>query len=208
MAIHLYLIRHGRTEWNTLGLLQGTGDSPLTEEGIQGAKLTGKALADVAFNACYSSLMKRAQDTADFIIGDRNIPHFHHRGLNEIHFGSWEGKRSAELAENPEYILLRTDPKSYQAIENKGETIDQLHKRVMNAIEQIVAQHKDGDNILVVSHGMTLTLLTAVLKGIHWHNFRNPDLHTFVANTAISVVKVDNQKIELIQFNNVDHLPS
>lgn len=208
MAIHLYLIRHGRTEWNTLGLLQGTGDSPLTEEGIQGAKLTGKALADVAFNACYSSLMKRAQDTADFIIGDRNIPHFHHRGLNEIHFGSWEGKRSAELTENPEYILLRTDPKSYQAIENKGETIDQLHKRVMNAIEQIVAQHKDGDNILVVSHGMTLTLLTAVLKGIHWHNFRNPDLHTFVANTAISVVKVDNQKIELIQFNNVDHLPS
>ncbi|MGX2974811.1 histidine phosphatase family protein [Ursidibacter arcticus] len=206
MALHLYLIRHGRTEWNEKGLLQGTGDSPLLEEGILGAKQTGKALADIPFSACYSSLMKRAQDTADYIIGERNIPHFHHKGINEIHFGKWEGKRSVDLAEHPEYILLRTDPKQYQAIESQGETIEQLYQRVTLALQQIIERHQDGENVLIVSHGMTLTLLTAVLKGIHWHDFRNPELHTFVANTAINVLKVENGQYELIKFNGVEHL--
>lgn len=54
MALQIYLIRHGRTEWNEKGLLQGWGDSPLTEQGIIGAKLTSKALADIPFSACYS----------------------------------------------------------------------------------------------------------------------------------------------------------
>lgn len=206
MALHLYLIRHGRTEWNLEGRLQGVGDSPLVEEGIQGAKKTGAALAHIPFSACYSSLMKRAQDTADYIIGDRDIPHFHHRGFNEFSFGLWEGQKSADLVDHPEYILLKTQPKLYQAIENQGETYEQLYQRVTKALEQIIARHKDGENVLIVSHGMTLTLLTAVLKGIHWHDFRDPERHSFIFNTAISIAKVENGKIELIKFNNVEHL--
>lgn len=206
MALHLYLIRHGRTEWNEQGLLQGNGDSPLVQAGILGAKLTGEALADVPFAACYSSLMKRAQDTADYIIGDRPIAHFHHKGLNELHFGRWEGKRSADLAEHPEYQLLRTDPKSYQALDSQGETIEQLYQRITQALEQIIQRHQDGENVLIVSHGMTLTLLTAVLNGLHWHDFRNPELHTFVANTAISVLKIENGERRLVRFNDVGHL--
>ena len=210
MALHLYLIRHGRTEWNEKGLLQGTGDSPLLEDGIEGAKKTGEALANIPFTACYSSLMKRAQDTADYIIGEREIPHFNHRGLNEIHFGKWEGKRSADLASHPEYILLRTDPKQYQAIESQGETISQLYDRVTKALDEIIARHKDGENVLIVSHGMTLTLLTAVLKGLHWHDFRNPEQHTFVANTAINIAQVEykegKKEVRLIAFNQIVHL--
>ena len=206
MALHIYLIRHGRTEWNEKGLLQGLGDSPLVEEGIIGAQKTGQALADIPFSACYSSLLKRAQDTANYIIGERDIPHFHHKGINEIYFGNWEGKRSAELATHPEYILLRTDPKHYLATESQGETVEQLYNRVMKAFQQIIDRHQDGENILLVSHGMTLTLLTAILKGIHWHDFRNQEIHQFVANTAINIAKVENGKIELIEFNNVEHL--
>ncbi|WP_301099463.1 histidine phosphatase family protein [Otariodibacter sp.] len=207
MALNIYLIRHGRTEWNNAGLLQGTCDSPLTEEGIEGAKITGNALSHIQFSACYSSLMKRAQDTADYIIGSRDIPHFHHKGLNEIHFGNWEGKKSADLSNHPEYILLRTDPKNYKAIESEGETIEQLYNRVMKAFQQIIDLHKYNDeNILIVSHGMTLTLLTAILKGLKWQEFRNPELHTFVANTAISIAKIEGKKMELIEFNNTQHL--
>lgn len=209
MALNIYLIRHGRTEWNDAGLLQGTEDSPLVDEGIYGAKLTGQKLAETPFSACYSSLLKRAQDTADYIIGERDIPHFHHRGLNEIHFGSWEGKHKEELVSHPEYILFRTDPKNYLAKENQGERFEQFYQRIMNAFNQIIARHQDGENILIVSHGMTLTLLTAVLKGIHWHDFRHATQqkqHKFVANTAISIVRVENGQAQLVEFNNVDHL--
>ena len=54
-----YFIRHGKTVWNTEGLMQGHGDSPLTEEGINGAKKTGVALNNIPFVAAYSSVLKR-----------------------------------------------------------------------------------------------------------------------------------------------------
>ena len=60
--------------------------------------------------------------------------------------------------------------------------------------------------MLIVSHGMTLTLLTAVLKGLHWHDFRNTELHSFVANTAINIAEYDEGKISLVTFNDVSHL--
>ena len=62
-----YFIRHGKTVWNTEGLMQGHGDSPLTEEGISGAKKTGIALNNIPFVAAYSSVLKRTIATASHI---------------------------------------------------------------------------------------------------------------------------------------------
>ena len=69
-----YFIRHGRTVWNEQGLMQGSGDSPLTEEGIQSAVKTGQALQNIDFIAAYSSCLQRTIDTANYIIGERGIP--------------------------------------------------------------------------------------------------------------------------------------
>lgn len=206
MAITVYLIRHGQTEWNIAGRLQGSQNSELTDQGILGAQLTGQALQAVNFSACYSSLQKRAQDTANYIIGERDIPHFHHKGLNEFDFGLWEGKKSIELAEHPEYKLLRTEPARYQAIESQGELVENLYQRVTQAFWHIISRHQDGDNVLIVSHGMTLTMLTAVLKGLPWQEFRHLEKHAFVNNTTINVVEVINKQATLIRFNDDAHL--
>ncbi|VEI44847.1 phosphoglycerate mutase [Actinobacillus equuli] len=56
MALNIYLVRHGKTVWNLEGRLQGSGDSPLVEEGIEGAKKAGRALKEVKFAAAYSSM--------------------------------------------------------------------------------------------------------------------------------------------------------
>lgn len=101
MAVTIYLVRHGRTVWNLEGRLQGSGDSALVEEGIIGAKKTGIALKHIPFTAAYSSMQKRAQDTANYILAENersNIPHFHHKGLNEFDFGSWEGNEICRFA--------------------------------------------------------------------------------------------------------------
>lgn len=208
MAITVYLVRHGKTEWNVAGLLQGSQNSDLVEEGILGAKLTGEALKDIEFAACYSSLQKRAQDTANYIIGERNIPHFHHKGLNEFDFGQWEGRKSVELTEHPEYILLRTAPAEYRAIESQGELVESLYLRAKQAFWQIIERHQDGDNVLIVSHGMTLTMLTAILKGLAWQAFRDREKHAFVMNTAINIAQVENNQATLLCFNDISHLPS
>ena len=63
-----YFIRHGRTVWNEQGLMQGSGDSLLTEEGIKSAVKTGQALQNVDFIAAYSSCLQRTIDTAHSLI--------------------------------------------------------------------------------------------------------------------------------------------
>ena len=120
-----YFIRHGRTVWNEQGLMQGSGDSPLTEEGIQSAVKTGQALQNVDFIAAYSSCLQRTIDTANYIIGDRNIPLFQHRGLNEHYFGSWEGTNVELIRPLPEFQQMINDPANYKAESNGGETYEQ-----------------------------------------------------------------------------------
>lgn len=211
MAVTIYLVRHGRTVWNIEGRLQGSGDSALVEEGIIGAKKTGIALKDVPFTAAYSSMQKRAQDTANYILAENklsNIPHFHHKGLNEFDFGSWEGMKSLDLQENEEYWVMKRTPAEYLAKENGGERFEQLYQRVTQVFNQIVELHQNGGKVLIVSHGMTLTLLTAVLKEIAWQDFRNEEKHRFIINTAITKVEVDNGKVTVLEFNNTDHLDS
>lgn len=206
MALNIYLIRHGKTQWNLEGRLQGLTDTALVEEGVNGAKQVGEALKGVDFSACYSSMLKRAQDTANYIIAGRNIPHFHHSGLNELNFGAWEGKKADSLRKQKEYHYMKNKPLKYKAESNGGETYAQLHDRVMRTFNQIIDSHKDGENILIVAHGLTLTLLTAVLRGLPWYECRNRDKHDFVINTAINRVCVENGKAELVSFNNVEHL--
>ena len=130
-----YFIRHGKTVWNTEGLMQGHGDSPLTEEGVNGAKKTGMALNHIPFVAAYSSVLKRTIATASHIIGERDIPLFHHQGLNEQYFGSWEGKVVDTLREHPEFKQLIKDPANYKAQVNGGETFEQLGERAMKALQ-------------------------------------------------------------------------
>lgn len=209
MAVTIYLVRHGRTVWNIEGRLQGAGDSALVKEGIIGAKKTGQALKDIPFSAAYSSMQKRAQDTANYILAENglsDIPHFHHKGLNEFNFGSWEGMKSVDLQENEEYWVMKRTPAEYEAKSNGGERFEQLYQRVTQAFNHIAELHKNDGKVLIVSHGMTLTLLTAVLKGIAWQDFRDEEKHCFVSNTAITKVEVDNGEVRVLEFNNTEHL--
>ena len=74
MAMDIYLIRHGETDWNKKRKLQGQVDIPLNEFGKLLAKETAPALADVPFAVCYTSPLKRAAETARLVLGDREVP--------------------------------------------------------------------------------------------------------------------------------------
>ena len=209
MALNIYLVRHGKTVWNLEGRLQGSGDSPLVEEGIEGAKKAGRALKEVKFAAAYSSMQKRAQDTANYILAennDKNIPHFHHFGLNEFDFGLWEGTKSVDLHSNDEYWTMKKTPAEYRAETNGGETYEDLYNRVINVFNQIAQLHQANENVLIVAHGMTLTVLTAVLRGLHWSECRDETKHSLVINTAINRAVVENGEAELVEFNCTEHL--
>ncbi|BFU59772.1 MULTISPECIES: histidine phosphatase family protein [Rodentibacter] len=201
-----YFIRHGRTFWNEQGLMQGHGDSPLTEQGILGAQKAGLALQHIDFNAAYSSCLKRTIDTAELIIGKRNIPLFQHKGLNEQFFGKWEGQWVEPLREHPEFKQMISDPANYKAETNGGETYQQLAERAVKALQDIIEIHHSG-NILVVSHGHTLRLLIALLNGATWQNHRDENQSIPLLNTSISIVHYESEKGFFVErINDASHL--
>ncbi len=205
-----YLVRHGRTLWNEQGLLQGFGNSALTELGIQGAKQTGVALQHIPFVAAYSSCLQRTIDTAQYILGEHDVPLFQHKGLNEQYFGSWEGLPVEKLRSLDEFNQMLKDAANYKAQSNGGETFEQLAKRAMKALQDIIQVHEQG-NILIVSHGHTLRLLLALLAGTGWQEHRDEGKSQSLLNCAINIVhyKQSNEtdgKFIIETINDAGHL--
>lgn len=100
----LVLIRHGESEWNKLNLFTGWTDVELSDKGVEEAKEGGKALAAAGFDfdICYTSYLKRAIHTLQFVLDelDRNwLPVIKTWKLNERHYGSLQGLNKAETAE-------------------------------------------------------------------------------------------------------------
>ena len=96
----LYIIRHGETEWNVQKRLQGVSDTNLNEKGIEMAKQTAEALKEIPFACCFTSPLKRAKDTAMYILRDRQVPVYEDARIREISFGgsvSWLSMAAACL---------------------------------------------------------------------------------------------------------------
>ena len=98
----IYLVRHGETVFNTMGVLQGWNNSDLTEKGIEVAKNLGEELADVKFDKVFSSDLKRAADTARLIV---NREPETTELLREIDMGDWSGRHISEVIEKRERNL-------------------------------------------------------------------------------------------------------
>ncbi|MBF2481130.1 histidine phosphatase family protein [Listeria seeligeri] len=201
----IYFVRHGKTEWNMTGQMQGWGDSPLVAEGIAGAKAVGEVLKDTQIDAVYTSTSKRTKDTAAYILADRDIEIRALEELKEMNFGTWEGVTVTEIDEKhpEERAKILHSPATYKAEVNGGETYYELAERLLQGVQKIVSETKNG-NILVVSHGMSLTLLLYLLQGetVEDHRKEAPR----ILNTSISVVDYENGEFTLRKLNEIGHL--
>ena len=101
---------------------------------------------------------------------------------------------------------MLTDPANYKAESNGGETYKTLAERAMKALRDIIKIH-DAGNILIVSHGHTLRLLIALLNGATWQNHREEGKSVSLLNSAISVVRYDDENGFMAEkVNDGEHL--
>ena len=91
-TVVFYYVRHGKTEFNKQGIMQGQVDSPLVKEGLPVLERDAFVLKDVPFQRCFSSPLYRAVNTAEIILKDRNIPIEPLDDLIEMNFGDIDGK--------------------------------------------------------------------------------------------------------------------
>ena len=140
----LYLMRHGETEFNVRKKIQGWCDSPLTEIGIQQAKIAGTYFSNnrIEIDHAYSSTSERASDTLEIVTGNQ-MPYQRLKGLKEWHFGAFEGE-SEHL--NP--------PIPYGDFFAKfgGESEEQMRERLATTLKMIM-DTADHQSVLAVSHG-------------------------------------------------------
>lgn len=155
----IYFVRHGSTEWNKLYKCQGKADISLSQEGIDQAKETAKALKNVKFDACFCSPLLRARQTFEVITGRLPTENEINKRLSERDFGEFEGKTRAEF--DFEGFWNAFDKKTYE----KAESLDKFEKRVKSFYDFLKENYRDK-TVLVVSHGGFGFLFNALFFGI------------------------------------------
>ena len=203
--MEIYFVRHGQTIWNVEKRFQGLSDSPLTELGITQAKLLGEKLKDIKFNKFYSTSLKRAYDTANYIKGNIKQKVEIFDDFVEISMGDMEGikqedfkKLYPEQVKNFFFNQLEYDPSSFG-----GESFLEVRERVIRGLNKFIELNKNYERVLVVSHGATLKTLLHYISGKDISTLSD---EAIPKNTSYTIVKYENGKFEIIDFSNTSHL--
>jgi probable phosphoglycerate mutase len=155
----LLLVRHGQSEWNAAGRMQGqTAHVPLTELGHAQAAAAARELAALQPGALLSSDLLRAVQTAEHCAARTGLPVATTPALREQGYGALEGRPSRELWD----VVDWTDP--HWSAEG-GESLAQLHARVATFLEELRAR-PPADVVAVVTHGDTIRAVQAVAAGL------------------------------------------
>lgn len=195
MKTTIYLTRHGQTEWNLEKRLQGRGNSPLTQDGIERAQELAKRVQALPIDVIYSSPIERAYHTAQILKGDQQVSLICHDGLMEMSFGDYEGHKTEDITqENPAWDIELIMHGDTQMCAPNGETLQVVRQRVKEAMDTIIATHK-GETVLIVAHGITLKALM--------YYFEDEEVNAEVMGQAtLTKVCVDEQGTYEIVFKN------
>ncbi|CAN5346811.1 histidine phosphatase family protein [soil metagenome] len=185
----LALIRHGQTDWNRDGLLQGSSDIPLNSTGTAQAQAAVETLRSMPWDVVVSSTLQRARTTAKIIADALSIdlgPSYEE--LNERDYGPLEGTPAAEA-------IRRWPDRNYPG----AETLEAVAARGEQALSQIVAEIGNA-HALVVCHGTIIRYTLARLAGRPVPG---------IDNGSVSLVRPDGDRWSVLTVNGVplDDIP-
>lgn len=164
----LYVVRHGQTDWNLKGLIQGGGyDTPLNNVGEQQAAQVASELSGILFSMVCSSHLQRSLQTAKYLAANKRVTD---ERLGEMRFGDLEGLaiRGLNATEESRQRFQEMKQKMKHDIDFKwpgehGESTRDVSRRGKEAIESLLLETKSGDHLCIVAHGRFNKVLLATL---------------------------------------------
>lgn len=197
----IYLIRHGQTDFNLQGIVQGSGvDSDLNEKGRQQAEAFYAKYKDVPFQKIYTSALVRTYQSVHKFIS-AGIPHETEKALNEISWGKWDGKLpTSEMNSVYWQIVNRWKQGDLEAKIEGGETPIEVEKRLLPMVQKLLQQEESP--VLVCMHGRAMRILLSMLTGQSlsvMDSFPHENLCLYLLEV------VDGQAVIVAQ-NDVEHL--
>ncbi|VEG25813.1 histidine phosphatase family protein [Actinomyces howellii] len=192
----IHFVRHGRTVLNELRRTQGAADSPLTPEGRKGVEVCRDHLAQTPLTRAYLSPQGRVQETASILLEPHpEVVPVNLIGLREYNYGIYDGGPDPEMhaalptEEHLPPVLTGTHPGAPEGIHARDylADIDGAIARVVADLRAAAAQGAahDGEEVLVVSHGMTIMTIMSRWIGLEVYGWAP------MANCAITSVEVD-----------------
>lgn len=197
----IYLIRHGETEYNRMGIVQGRGvNESLNDNGRQQALKFFQAYHHIPFDAVHTSTLKRSRETVDSFI-KKGIGHYEFEELDEICWGKYEGIKSTPSMKH-EYKTMMTDWAKgiYHTKIEGGENPLELQARQQGYIDAL--HELDEELILICSHGRAMRSLLCTMLGQELKEMSNYP-H---GNLSLYKILLKDRRFEVEIFNNRDHL--
>jgi probable phosphoglycerate mutase len=197
----ILLVRHGETDWNATGRLQGQSDTPLNATGHEQARRAAQRLACEPLRALYSSDLARALQTATIIGQTLGLTVLTSPRLRERQYGAWEGLTAAEIqARYPEQFAVWRS-RSLDFAPPQGETRTQLLTRALAELNTIARRHV-GEMAVVVTHGgLCYVLISYFLECL------DGDRREFTfANASIHTLEATADRWSVITVNETAHL--
>ena len=163
--MELFLCRHGQTEHNNKGKVQGQMESNINEKGKEQAKKLRDRFAEDDISKVYSSSMTRAIETAELVSEPHNVEIEKIEELKEVARAEFEGERFEDLIEE----ITKSETEDYLWKPEGGESLEELKERGVNFLNSIKEEH-EGEKIIAISHGGTIS---SILLGILEHSAKN-----------------------------------
>ena len=152
----LFLIRHGQTDWNLEGKIQGSCDIELNHTGIkQAEELSNKILEEgYKFSKIYSSLQRRAVKTAEILSLATNLDYISIEGLEEMNLGKWEGLSWTDVKEKYQMEYEQWYINRRYTRTPRGESYQDLLERVLAVIHKII--NENCEDVVIVTHSAVI----------------------------------------------------
>lgn len=184
------LVRHGETDWNKQGILQGQQETKLNTNGKQQAKMTGVYFAAMNhdFDILITSSLQRAKETAKIMNQHLQIPLLEMDALRERYFGHAEGLELAEQLKYPD--------NNFPGLEEEMT----FYERVVAGFQEITTKHKN-DHILIVSHGLVINLILSLILNEEI-NYKKTEL----LNGCINHIQFFDDAWHVNSINEISHL--
>lgn len=200
--MRLYLVRHGETESNRLGLALGQDDVPLNERGLRQAEQVARALARQPLAAVYSSPLQRALSTARAIAEPQGLEVKLEERLIEMDIGEAEGLTFAEVRSRyPNFLETWAGPKGPAQPMPGGERLLDVQERAWSAVDELAARHGE-EAVAAVTHNFVILSILARVLGIELAQFRR--LRHSVG--AIAEVDFGPRRVMVVRLNDTCHL--
>lgn len=196
----IYLVRHGESIANTMGIYQGqTYDTPLSVLGLKQAKALVIYFKDVEIKKILSSPLMRTMATAKQIADAKTIPIIKTNEIIETNHGRWEGLEKKFIEQKWPNVYQTWLNKPAEAEFPKGERFLDTNKRVIDWWNKTITTNFD---LLIVTHDNVIRIIVSHILGLPLNNIWRLQLHP----AAVTIIETEPGNINLITLDDKKHL--